>query len=283
MRPCVHPRHVCWRGSVRQKKGERARTEAARITPNRGNMSIAALLQAAEYIERREREAEHGYASTMPIPDDMRTITKRPKTKKSQGSRTTHNELEKNRRAHLRTCLEKLKLLVPLGPETSRHTTLGLLTKAKRFIKNLEDRERKHTIHKEQLSREHRFLRRRLEQLTNQTGLHGLHALHGLHGLSTSAPTGSVAAAASAAMLSKRRSISECSLGTASTSSTGSSSNSDRSAGSPSISESDEVDVIGYTSNQSDTDDHSSVQSSSDSGVAMSTSRLTLSEMMDNL
>ncbi|XP_018355743.1 PREDICTED: max dimerization protein 4-like [Trachymyrmex septentrionalis] len=246
-------------------------------------MSIAALLQAAEYIERREREAEHGYASTMPIPDDMRTITKRPKTKKSQGSRTTHNELEKNRRAHLRTCLEKLKLLVPLGPETSRHTTLGLLTKAKRFIKNLEDRERKHTIHKEQLSREHRFLRRRLEQLTNQTGLHGLHALHGLHGLSTSAPTGSVAAtAASAAILSKRRSISECSLGTASTSSTGSSSNSDRSAGSPSISESDEVDVIGYTSNQSDTDDHSSVQSSSDSGVAMSTSRLTLSEM-DNL
>lgn len=107
-------------------------------------------------------------------------------------------------------------------------------------LQNLEDRERKHTIHKEQLSREHRFLRRRLEQLTNQTGLHGLHALHGLHGLSTSAPTGSVAAAASAAMLSKRRSISECSLGTASTSSTGSSSNSDRSAGSPSISESGE-------------------------------------------
>lgn len=246
-------------------------------------MSIAALLQAAEYIERREREAEHGYASTLPIPDDIRTITaKRPKTKKSQGNRTTHNELEKNRRAHLRTCLEKLKLLVPLGPETSRHTTLGLLTKAKRFIKNLEDRERKHAIHKEQLAREHRFLRRRLEQLTSQTSLHGLHVLHGLHGLSPNAPTGSTAAA-SAALLSKRRSISECSLGTASVSSTGSSGNSDRSAGSPSVSESDEVDVIGYTSNQSDSDDHSSVQSSSDSGVAMSTSRLTLSEMMDNL
>lgn len=45
---------------------------------------------------------------------------------------------------------------------------------------------------------------------------------------------------------------------------------------------SDEVDIIGYASNQSD-DDFSSVQSiksaiSSDSGVAMSTSRLTLSE-----
>ncbi|XP_029034727.1 max dimerization protein 1-like isoform X1 [Osmia bicornis bicornis] len=247
-------------------------------------MSIADLIQAAEYIERREREAEHGYASTMPMPDDMRTVTKRPKTKKSQGSRTTHNELEKNRRAHLRNCLEKLKVLVPLGPETSRHTTLGLLTKAKRFIKSLEERDRKHAVHKEQLSRERRFLRRRLEQLTSQTGLHGL---HGLHGLSSSVPTGSSCgsgAAAAAALLSKRRSVSECSLGTAScTSSTASSRNSDRSAGSPSVSESDEIDVIGESSNQSDTDDHSSVQSSSDSGVAMSTSRLTLSEMMDNL
>lgn len=39
------------------------------------------------------------------------------------------------RRAHLRTCMEKLKDMVPLGNENARHTTLGLLTKAKRFIK----------------------------------------------------------------------------------------------------------------------------------------------------
>ena len=39
------------------------------------------------------------------------------------------------RRAHLRHCLEKLKDMVPLGPDSSRHTTLGLLTKAKAFIK----------------------------------------------------------------------------------------------------------------------------------------------------
>lgn len=38
-------------------------------------------------------------------------------------------------RAHLRQCLEQLKEMVPLGPEASRHTTLGLLTRAKRFIK----------------------------------------------------------------------------------------------------------------------------------------------------
>lgn len=87
-------------------------------------MSIAALLQAAEYLERRERgkftpsppypppmvaadtatavdaavadrvntvvffaEAEHGYASPMPITIDLKGTLKRQKTKKSQGSR----------------------------------------------------------------------------------------------------------------------------------------------------------------------------------------------------
>lgn len=153
-------------------------------------MSIAALLQAAEYLDRREREAEHGYATTMPMPDDLNR--RRPKIKKSQGnSRTTHNELEKNRRAHLRGCLEKLKEMVPLGPESNRHTTLGLLTRAKVFIKNLEDKDRKHAVQKEQLYREQRYLRRRLEQLSSQ-----LDTMH------------------------KRRSVSECSTSTSSTSST---------------------------------------------------------------
>ena len=39
------------------------------------------------------------------------------------------------RRAHLRFCLEKLKDMVPLGSDSSKHTTLGLLTKAKAFIR----------------------------------------------------------------------------------------------------------------------------------------------------
>lgn len=40
-----------------------------------------------------------------------------------------------SRRAHLKYCLERLKDMVPLGADTARHTTQGLLTKAKRFIK----------------------------------------------------------------------------------------------------------------------------------------------------
>ncbi|XP_067657992.1 max dimerization protein 4-like isoform X1 [Haliotis asinina] len=129
--------------------------------------SIAQLLQAAEYIERRERgkfnEAEHGYASTLPMPDEY--SKKKSKGKKTQGNRSTHNELEKNRRAHLRHCLEKLKDMVPLGPDATRHTTLGLLTKARGFIRILEDKERRHYTQKEQLRREHRHLQRKLDQL----------------------------------------------------------------------------------------------------------------------
>jgi len=202
-------------------------------------MSIAQLLQAAEYLERREREAEHGYASTMPMPEEM--SRRRIKLKKSQGNRSTHNELEKNRRAHLRHCLERLKDIVPLGPEASRHTTLGLLTKAKSFIKSLEDKERKQSVVKEQLNREQRYLRRRIEQLTNSTYSQYRHRVE--------------------------RSISECSTSTISTTS--------------GSSESDEVDILGYGSGSSDTDDHSSIQStSSDGGCTVTTRRLTISDMV---
>ncbi|WAR21622.1 MAD4-like protein [Mya arenaria] len=110
------------------------------------------------------QQAEHGYASTLPMPDDF-SLKKRSKSKKTQGNRSTHNELEKNRRANLRYCLEKLKDIVPLGPDSSRHTTLGLLMKAKSFIKNLEEKDRKTASTREQLRREQRFLQRRLDQL----------------------------------------------------------------------------------------------------------------------
>lgn len=82
--------------------------------------------------------------------------------------------------------------MVPLGPESSRHTTLGLLTKAKAFIKNLEEKDRKHQTTKEQLLREQRYLRRRLDQLQEIDFRDSMH---------------------------KRRSISECSSGMSSISS----------------------------------------------------------------
>ncbi|XP_016051367.1 PREDICTED: max dimerization protein 4 [Miniopterus natalensis] len=84
-------------------------------------------------------------------------------------NRSSHNELEKHRRAKLRLYLEQLKQLVPLGPDSTRHTTLSLLKRAKTHIKKLEEQDRRALSIKEQLQREHRFLKRRLEQLSVQS------------------------------------------------------------------------------------------------------------------
>ncbi|XP_062927309.1 max-interacting protein 1 isoform X2 [Mobula hypostoma] len=126
-------------------------------------INIQRLIEAAEFLERRDREAEHGYASSLPC--DAEATRRKMKTKKNSSNRSTHNELEKNRRAHLRLCLERLKELIPLGSECTRHTTLGLLNKAKAHIKKLEELDRKSMYQIEHLEREHRFLKRRLEQL----------------------------------------------------------------------------------------------------------------------
>ncbi|XP_041443360.1 MAX dimerization protein 4 L homeolog isoform X2 [Xenopus laevis] len=164
--------------------------------------SLLILLEAAEYLERRDR-AEHGYASVLPFDSDYslkKTKATSSISRKSQNNReaqmgltfptgdllsllgivmllkgcwplrSSHNELEKHRRAKLRLYLEQLKQLVPLGPDSNRHTTLSLLKRAKMHIKKLEEQDRKALNVKEQLQREHRYLKRRLEQLS----IHGM-------------------------------------------------------------------------------------------------------------
>jgi len=129
-------------------------------------MSIEALIQAAEYLERREREAEHGYASLVPQHlqiDGPKHLKKYAPSRRVPGSRSTHNELEKNRRAHLRVCLERLREQVPPGPDVSRHTTLGLLTRARDYIRSLEDKDRMNLRYKDQLRRQQRQLSGKLQ------------------------------------------------------------------------------------------------------------------------
>ncbi|XP_040598908.1 max-interacting protein 1 isoform X2 [Mesocricetus auratus] len=133
--------------------------------------NVQILLEAASYLEQIEKEnkkCEHGYASSFPsMPSPRLQHSKPPRRlsrtqKHSSGSSTTSTA---NRRAHLRLCLERLKVLIPLGPDCTRHTTLGLLNKAKAHIKKLEEAERKSQHQLEHLEREQRFLKRRLEQL----------------------------------------------------------------------------------------------------------------------
>ncbi|KAM4598772.1 max-interacting protein 1-like isoform 1-T1 [Fundulus diaphanus] len=133
--------------------------------------NVQVLLEAASYIESAEKSSgkcEHGYASAYP-ETQMAHQHKHRKFKNrkvdNMHNRSAHNELEKNRRAHLRLCLERLKSLIPLGPDCSRHTTLGLLNKAKAHIKKLEEVDRRSQHQLETLEREQRHLQRQLALL----------------------------------------------------------------------------------------------------------------------
>ncbi|XP_069725332.1 max dimerization protein 3 [Phaenicophaeus curvirostris] len=126
--------------------------------------SIQVLLQAAEFLEQRERgaagprrppglaEAEHGYASPCPA--------------RSRGAvRSVHNALEKHRRARLRGCLERLKQQVPAGAGPARSTTLSLLRRARLHIQRLQEQELRARRAKDQLRNQQRSLQQQLEQL----------------------------------------------------------------------------------------------------------------------
>ncbi|KAK2163389.1 hypothetical protein LSH36_80g01016 [Paralvinella palmiformis] len=125
--------------------------------------SLSVLLQAAEYLDKKDREieaAEHTYASSLPMPDEY-SRRKSRNNRKSQGSR----------RAHLRHCMERLKSIVPVGPDASRHTTLSLLTKAKAYIKSLEDTRRGKEASRLRLNSRRDHLRNRLQQLISETNI----------------------------------------------------------------------------------------------------------------
>uniref|UniRef100_A0A8V0Z2A0 MAX dimerization protein 4 n=1 Tax=Gallus gallus TaxID=9031 RepID=A0A8V0Z2A0_CHICK len=136
--------------------------------PGCGGLSSARLGSARHSAARHSSALlsspltrSHGVELSVNSPGGGRVLgEKRP--------RSSHNELEKHRRAKLRLYLEQLKQLVPLGPDSTRHTTLSLLKRAKMHIKKLEEQDRKALNIKEQLQREHRYLKRRLEQLSVQ-------------------------------------------------------------------------------------------------------------------
>ncbi|XP_016366017.1 max dimerization protein 3 [Sinocyclocheilus rhinocerous] len=130
--------------------------------------NIQVLLQAAEYLERREREAEHGYASVLPFYSKGVTDKRKKQKSKSHSpgsSRSVHNELEKHRRAQLKHCLEQLKRQVPLSSDSARNTTLNLLRQAQLHIKKLQEQDERAELLKDRLRWEQRELRTRLEKL----------------------------------------------------------------------------------------------------------------------
>uniref|UniRef100_A0A915N0V8 BHLH domain-containing protein n=1 Tax=Meloidogyne javanica TaxID=6303 RepID=A0A915N0V8_MELJA len=75
-----------------------------------------------------------------------------------------HNELEKNRRANLRGHLEALKSVLPPESDTHRDTTLSLLTRARNYIKFVDDQKSALLKKREALLAEHSRLQQLLQQ-----------------------------------------------------------------------------------------------------------------------
>ncbi|XP_034512562.1 max dimerization protein 3 isoform X2 [Ailuropoda melanoleuca] len=125
--------------------------------------NIQVLLQAAEFLERREREAEHGYASLCPLRSPG-PVYRRKRSPQVSGAP------DSGRRAQLKRCLEQLKQQMPLGADCARYTTLSLLRWARMHIQKLEEQEQQARRLKEKLRSEQQSLRRRLDWLRGLAG-----------------------------------------------------------------------------------------------------------------
>lgn len=127
-------------------------------------MSLEILLKAADFVDHQPyRESEHGYASQ---PKVFHTSQRHYRgNKKHRIVRSSHNQLEKKRRANLRQCLAGLRELLPRNVSSERFTTLLLLRKAIIFIKQQEGTLEQRVAHKQRLHREQQLLRRRLDLL----------------------------------------------------------------------------------------------------------------------
>lgn len=115
--------------------------------------SVDALLQAAQFLEENGRDE-----TLSPKKRSHRLKMRKP----SSYSRTTHNLLEKNRRAQLRDCLEVLRQHVPLPDKL---TTLSLLQSAKQYIESLQQKEKEENELKVKLQSKQASLLSRLVEL----------------------------------------------------------------------------------------------------------------------
>ncbi|KAE9553183.1 hypothetical protein FO519_003622 [Halicephalobus sp. NKZ332] len=104
-------------------------------------LTIDHLLRAAQLFEQQTALqfglVGRGPTSPLQLPpqSSLITIKKKSVSSVSKQSRAAHNELEKNRRANLRSYLDQIKDILPPEYDSSRDTTLSLLTRARNHMK----------------------------------------------------------------------------------------------------------------------------------------------------
>ncbi|CAG0891499.1 unnamed protein product [Cyprideis torosa] len=150
----------------------------SRLTPSPPAVEILPLSRSKSVSSRRAMKKSRSFKPSRITSIELDRSPPPP----SRGGRLTtvtiddgskvvvnHNELEKLRRAHLRNCLNSLKQIIPKDPDVNRFTTLGLLMKTKKFIRSLEESERRRIVLKKQLEMEQFTLKSRLQNLISDS------------------------------------------------------------------------------------------------------------------
>lgn len=100
----------------------------------------------------------------LPPQPSLITIKKKSPSSTSKQSRAAHNELEKNRRANLRSYLDQIKDILPPEYDSSRDTTLSLLTRARNHIRQWRQKRDSLVCRRNELAIRNAKLKERIEK-----------------------------------------------------------------------------------------------------------------------
>jgi hypothetical protein len=123
---------------------------------------LEALIQAAQFLEENGASDTGAEVDIQTSGGQRKRVSRHRAKKPSPYSRTTHNLLEKNRRAQLRDCLEVLRQHVPFPDKL---TTLALLQSARKYIEALKAKENEESHLITELQRTQTILLTRLAAL----------------------------------------------------------------------------------------------------------------------
>jgi hypothetical protein len=128
-------------------------------TPYSGNSSTSSLRSSPT-----NSMLSSGPTSPLHLSQSSISIKKTKSSQSTKQSRAAHNELEKNRRANLRSYLDQIKASLPSDYDSTRDTTLSLLTRARNHLRALRNRKNEMLCRRNDILTENAKLKERIEK-----------------------------------------------------------------------------------------------------------------------